>query len=40
VPAYFLLRPDGHIGLAGTRLDVDAMRQYLAQRGIRAAPGR
>ena len=39
-PAFYLLRPDGHVGLAGTRLDVDALRRYLAQRCIRAQPGR
>jgi 2-polyprenyl-6-methoxyphenol hydroxylase-like FAD-dependent oxidoreductase len=39
-PAYYLLRPDGHVGLAGTRLDVDTIRRYLARRCIRAQPGR
>lgn len=29
-PAFFLLRPDGHIGLAGTRLDLGAVRDYLS----------
>jgi 2-polyprenyl-6-methoxyphenol hydroxylase-like FAD-dependent oxidoreductase len=28
-PYFFLCRPDGHIGLAGTRLDADAIRDYL-----------
>jgi 2-polyprenyl-6-methoxyphenol hydroxylase-like FAD-dependent oxidoreductase len=28
-PSYYLLRPDGHVGLAGTRLDVDTVRQWL-----------
>ena len=39
-PAFYLLRPDGHVGLAGTRVDVEVIRRYLAQRSIRAQPGR
>jgi hypothetical protein len=31
-PSFYLLRPDGHVGLAGTRLDVDQIRRYLAER--------
>jgi hypothetical protein len=31
-PSFYLLRPDGHIGLAGTQLDVDEIRRYLAER--------
>ncbi len=27
-PSFFLLRPDGHIGLCGTRLDAAAIRRY------------
>ena len=30
--AFYLLRPDGHIGLCGVRLDVDAVRQYMAEQ--------
>ena len=30
VPAFYLLRPDGHIGLAGGAFDAAAMSQYLA----------
>ena len=30
-PACFLLRPDGHIGLAGGRLDADAVNRYFAE---------
>jgi 2-polyprenyl-6-methoxyphenol hydroxylase-like FAD-dependent oxidoreductase len=29
-PAFYLLRPDGHVGLAGTRLDATALARYLA----------
>ena len=28
-PAFYLLRPDGYIGLAGSHLDVGAVKQYL-----------
>jgi 2-polyprenyl-6-methoxyphenol hydroxylase-like FAD-dependent oxidoreductase len=28
-PSYYLLRPDGHVGLAGSRLDVNEVRQWL-----------
>jgi hypothetical protein len=31
-PAFYLLRPDGHVGLAGTRLDLAAVARYLAER--------
>ncbi len=34
-PAFYLLRPDGHIGLAGSRLDVAAVTRYLTERHIR-----
>ncbi|HEU0200927.1 MAG TPA: FAD-dependent monooxygenase [Burkholderiaceae bacterium] len=30
-PVFYLLRPDGHVGLAGVRLDADAVRRYLYQ---------
>ena len=29
-PSYYLLRPDGHVGLAGASVDVDAVTRYLA----------
>ena len=29
-PSFYLLRPDGHVGLAGTRLDADRIGRYLA----------
>jgi 2-polyprenyl-6-methoxyphenol hydroxylase-like FAD-dependent oxidoreductase len=34
-PAFYLLRPDGHVGLAGSRLDAELVTRYLAQRHIR-----
>jgi 2-polyprenyl-6-methoxyphenol hydroxylase-like FAD-dependent oxidoreductase len=30
--AFFLLRPDGHVGLAGIRLDVAAVTRYVSER--------
>jgi hypothetical protein len=38
-PSFYLLRPDGHVGLAGTRLEAAAITRYLAERlGLRTAP--
>jgi 2-polyprenyl-6-methoxyphenol hydroxylase-like FAD-dependent oxidoreductase len=34
-PSFYLLRPDGHIGLAGTRLDMTATLAYLSDCGLR-----
>jgi hypothetical protein len=31
-PSFFLLRPDGHIGLAGTHLNHGVVTRYLAGR--------
>jgi hypothetical protein len=31
-PAFYLLRPDGHIGLAGTRLDAATVTGYVSER--------
>ncbi len=31
-PSFYLLRPDGHVGLCGTRLPPDALTRYLAER--------
>ena len=31
-PSFYLLRPDGHVGLAGARLDVAAARRYVSER--------
>jgi hypothetical protein len=43
-PAFYLLRPDGHIGLAGVRLDAEALTRYLSRihlriQGSNRAPG-
>ncbi len=38
-PAFYLLRPDGHIGLAGTRLEPSAITRYLNESGIRIQNG-
>jgi len=32
---YFLVRPDGHVGLAGTDLDVRAVKDWLAEAHVR-----
>jgi len=31
-PSYYLLRPDGHVGLCGIRVDVATITRYLAER--------
>ena len=31
-PSFYLLRPDGHVGLAGTQLDASAVTRYLTKR--------
>ena len=31
-PAFYLLRPDGHVGLAGTRLEGAALARYVSER--------
>jgi 2-polyprenyl-6-methoxyphenol hydroxylase-like FAD-dependent oxidoreductase len=36
-PAFYLLRPDGHVGLAGTRLEAGAVARYLSGCHLRAA---
>jgi len=35
--AFYLLRPDGHVGLAGTRLEPGAVARYLSESGIRTS---
>ena len=34
-PAFYLLRPDGHVGLAGGRFDAVAIYDYLVDCGVR-----
>jgi hypothetical protein len=31
-PAFYLIRPDGHVGLSGTRFDAGAVTRYLSGR--------
>ena len=31
-PSFYLLRPDGHVGLAGTRWDAAAATRYVSER--------
>jgi 2-polyprenyl-6-methoxyphenol hydroxylase-like FAD-dependent oxidoreductase len=31
-PSFYLLRPDGHVGIAGTRLEAAVLVRYLAER--------
>ncbi len=39
-PSFYLLRPDGHVGIAGTRLEAGALTRYLAERvELRRAAG-
>lgn len=37
--SFWLLRPDGHIGLAGTRFEPAALNRYLAERVALHASG-
>jgi 2-polyprenyl-6-methoxyphenol hydroxylase-like FAD-dependent oxidoreductase len=39
-PSFYLLRPDGHVGLAGPRFDAAAVARYLADMGIPSASAR
>ena len=34
--SFYLLRPDGHVGLAGTRLEANAVTQYFVDRHMRS----
>jgi hypothetical protein len=31
-PSFYLLRPDGHVGLAGTRVEAAVLSRYLTER--------
>jgi hypothetical protein len=31
-PSFYLLRPDGHVGLCGARLDAAELQRYLSER--------
>ena len=31
-PSFYLLRPDGHVGLCGARLEAAAVKRYLSER--------
>jgi hypothetical protein len=31
-PSFYLLRPDGHVGLSGVRLEADTMARYFTER--------
>jgi hypothetical protein len=35
-PSFYLLRPDGHVGLAGTLLDAATVAHYLEQNHLHA----
>jgi 2-polyprenyl-6-methoxyphenol hydroxylase-like FAD-dependent oxidoreductase len=36
-PAFYLLRPDGHVGLAGTRLEGETVTRYFSEHHLRSA---
>jgi 2-polyprenyl-6-methoxyphenol hydroxylase-like FAD-dependent oxidoreductase len=36
-PAFYLLRPDGHVALAGTRLEAGVVARYLSEHHVRGA---
>jgi hypothetical protein len=31
-PSYYLLRPDGHVGLCGARVDVAVLERYATEQ--------
>ena len=31
-PSFYLLRPDGHVGLCGVRLEITDVKRYLAEQ--------
>jgi 2-polyprenyl-6-methoxyphenol hydroxylase-like FAD-dependent oxidoreductase len=38
-PAFYLLRPDGHIGLVGTHVEAGAIEEWFARFGVRRGDG-
>jgi hypothetical protein len=38
-PSYWLLRPDGHVGLCGTRFDAASLRRYASDTLTLRSPG-
>jgi len=38
-PTFYLVRPDGHVGLAGGRLDAAAVTRYFAEHHLRVDRG-
>lgn len=38
-PSFYLLRPDGHVGLAGTRLEAAALTRYFADHHLQFGKG-
>jgi hypothetical protein len=38
-PTFYLLRPDGHVGLAGGRLDAIAVTRYFGEHHLRVDAG-
>src|SRR5262249_47010185 len=38
-PSFYLLPPDGHVGLAGVRLEAEAIGRYVSERLRLAVPG-
>jgi hypothetical protein len=38
-PAFYLLRPDGHVGLAGCELEAAAVTRYFDEHHVRVDKG-
>ncbi len=39
-PSFYLVRPDGHVGLCGARVEVDALKRYFEERLTLGSRGR
>ena len=40
-PSFYLLRPDGHVGLCGVHVDAGAIKSYVSERlGLKVRPER